>query len=868
MAELSPMMKQYFEIKEQNPDCILFFRLGDFYEMFFDDAKIASEELEITLTGRDCGQEERAPMCGVPYHSCESYIARLISKGYRVAICEQTEDPAKAKGLVKREVVNIISPGTVIEDSMLDESRNNYLCSSFLKDGIFGLCFVDASTGLLHLTEVSGDDVAQRVIGELGRFSPSEILSTDSFIMPQEILDFAEDRIDCRVTKITSAAYTYSATEKKILEHFHVFSLDELGINKESAASVALGSALIYLYETRKTGLESIANIDYYNHDEYMRLDISAMRNLELCETMRSGSKRGSLLWVLDKTKTAVGKRRLRGMVEQPLMNASMINMRQNAVEELCNMAILRGEIREKLSGMKDFERIMAKVIFGTAGPKDLNSLAETISRVPFIYECASKFESKVLKQIYSDLDLLEDISGKIFQTIDDEPSSLTREGNIIRKGFSERLDILRDTLNNGKNYITAVETREREETGIKTLKVRYNKVFGYYIEVSNSFKDKVPERYIRKQTLTNCERFITDELKEIEGRVLGAREMANQLEYEIFEELRTYVASQRERVFKTADAIARLDALASLAEVAIANNYHRPRINTQGKLNIYEGRHPVVELISRQPFIPNDTALDLQENRCAIITGPNMAGKSTFMRQVALITIMAQIGSFVPAKEADISLCDAVYTRVGASDDLAAGQSTFMVEMSEVAYIMRNATSRSLIILDEVGRGTSTYDGMSIARAVLEYCVDSKKLGAKTLFATHYHELTSLENEIKGIKNYNIAVKKRGDDITFLRRIVRGGADKSYGIEVAKLSGIPETVINRAKSILKSIEKEGVVVNKTDYVPEPIDQFSLSQQAAQVLIEEIKLTDVNTLTPIEAMKELFEIVEKAKRIN
>ena len=868
MAGFSPMMEQYFEIKEQNPDCILFFRLGDFYEMFFEDAKIASEELEITLTGRDCGQEERAPMCGVPYHSCESYIARLISKGYRVAICEQTEDPSKTKGLVKREVVNIISPGTVIEDSMLDEGKNNYLCSCFLKDGIFGLCFVDASTGLLHLTELSGDDVAQRVIGELGRFSPSELLSTNSFVMPPEIIEFAETRIDCRVTEITKSAYTYEATKERILEHFKVFSLDELGLMEESASSVALGAALIYLYETRKTGLESIANIDFYNHDQYMRLDVSAMRNLELCETMRSRSRKGSLLWVLDKTKTAVGKRRLRGMVEQPLMNLGQINMRQNAVEELCNSTIQRGEIREKLSGMKDFERIMARIVFGTAGPKDLNSLAETISHLPEIRESAGKFESKVLKSIYDDMDLLEDISGRIFSTIDDEPSSLAREGNIIRKGFSEKLDILKDTLENGKNYITAVETREREETGIKTLKVRYNKVFGYYIEVTNSFKDKVPERYIRKQTLTNCERYITDELKEIEGRVLGAREMANQLEFEIFDELREYVSSQRERVFKTADAVARLDALASLAEVAIANNYIRPKINDQGKLNILEGRHPVVELISRQPFIPNDTNLDLQDNRCAIITGPNMAGKSTYMRQVALLTIMAQIGSFVPARDADISVCDAVYTRVGASDDLAAGQSTFMVEMSEVAYIMRNATSRSLIILDEVGRGTSTYDGMSIARAVLEYCVDKKKLGAKTLFATHYHELTSLENEIKGIKNYNIAVKKRGDDITFLRRIVRGGADKSYGVEVAKLSGIPETVINRAKQILKSIEKDGITVTKNDYLPEYTDQFSLSQQAANMLIEELKLTDVNTMTPIEAMRELFEIVEKAKNIN
>jgi len=867
MAELSPMMKQYFEIKKDNPDSILFFRLGDFYEMFFDDAKVASEELDLVLTGRDCGQEERAPMCGVPYHSCEAYIARLISRGYRVAICEQTEDPAAAKGLVKREVIRTITPGTVIDDSMLDESRNNYLCSACFSEDKCGLCFVDASTGLLHLTELSGDDASQRVIGEIGRFVPREMLTYKASALHEEIGSFAQNRIGCRLTERPDSDFDFDNAREIVLEHFRIRNTEEIGVADKTAALGALGSALSYLYETRKTGLEAIDKVDYYTDSEYMRLDISAMRNLELCETMRGG-KRGSLLWVLDKTKTAMGKRRLRSMVEQPLMSIPEITLRHNAVEELYESPIKRGEIRDSLSGIKDFERLMTRIIYGTAGPKELNTLADTISHLPTIYENLRDCNSRLLKQIYESVDLLEDIGTRIKMTIADEPSSLAREGNIIRDGFSKEVDELRADFFDGKDIITRVETEEKEKTGIKALKVRYNKVFGYYIEVPNSFKGEVPENYIRKQTLTNCERYITDELKRLESRVLGARERVNQLEYQIFDELRRFVAENRVRILSTADAVARLDAICSLSEAAVLGGYNRPKLNTEGKLQITAGRHPVIESISRDNFVPNDTMLDSQDNRCMIITGPNMAGKSTYMRQVALISIMAQIGSFVPASVADLPICDAVYTRVGASDDLAAGQSTFMVEMSEVAYILKNATSRSLLILDEIGRGTSTYDGMSIARAVLEYCADRKKLGAKTLFATHYHELTTLEDELKGVKNYNIAVKKRGDDITFLRKIMRGNADRSYGIEVAKLSGIPSSVINRAKQVLKSLEQEGAPRFTVSTPREESAQISFFQNQAESLIEELKLTDVNNMTPMDALKELYAVVEKAKNIN
>lgn len=868
MAELSPMMKQYLEIKAQNPDSILFFRLGDFYEMFFDDAKIASEELDLVLTGRDCGQEERAPMCGVPYHSCEAYIARLIAKGYRVSICEQTEDPQKAKGLVRREVVNTITPGTVIDESMLDEARNNYLTSVYYSDNRCGVCFVDASTGLLHLTEIGGNEIDQRVIGELGRFSPREILVSEQLENHKEILEFATERIHCRKTSVDATYFEKSRAVDIILKHFNKPSIESIDVPYDSPAVIALGASLMYLYETRKFGLDAISNIDFYYDEEYMRLDISAMRNLELCETLRGGEKRGSLLWVLDSTRTAMGKRKLRGMVEQPLININGINTRLNAVEELKNSTIKRGEIREGLLSVRDVERVMSRVIYGTAGARELNTLRDTLISLPKIKEQLVGVESKLLNSIYNRIDLLEDVATRITKTIADDPPNLVREGKIIREGFSDELDMLRSDLDGGKKFIAEIEIREREKTGIKAIKVRYNKVFGYYIEVPNSFKGEVPEDYIRKQTLTNCERYITDELKNLESRVLGARERGNQLEYEIFDELRRFVAENRVRILTTAKAVSEIDALCSLAEVAAKNNYTRPKLNNKGSLIITDGRHPVVERILTKPFVANDTNLNLNDDRCAIITGPNMAGKSTYMRQVALITIMAQIGSFVPASFADVSICDAVYTRVGASDDLASGQSTFMVEMSEVAYILKNATKNSLLILDEIGRGTSTYDGMSIARAVLEFCANNKKLGAKTLFATHYHELTSLENELSGVKNYNIAVKKRGDDITFLRRIVRGGADKSYGIEVAKLSGIPSGVIDRAKQILTEIETEGIKIIKTESEPKVDDQVSLFDNTTSEIIDELKYLDINTLTPIEAMSTLAEVVEKAKNIR
>lgn len=869
MAELSPMMKQYFEIKSQHKDSILFFRLGDFYEMFYEDAKIASKELDLTLTGRDCGQDERAPMCGVPYHSCEAYISRLISKGYRVAICEQTEDASKAKGLVKREVVRVITPGTVIEDSMLDESKNNFLASISIIGNNAGLCFVDASTGSLNLTEFDCKNTDQRIIGELGRFNPSEILATADITKRKELLDFIENKLSCRITERTADDFEPELVKEVILTHFMTIDLEALELKDGSAAVSALGAALKYLYETQRTGLSSINEINFYQESQFMRLDLSTIRNLELLETMRNKEKRGSLLWVLDKTKTAMGKRRIRAWIEQPLINIAEIEMRLNAVDEIAGDTIMRGELLEQLTGIHDLERLMTRIVYGTAGARELKSLSSTIGRLPRLKVLLQGSKSRLLNDIYDKIDLLEDVYNLIEAAIMDEPPVTVREGGIIKQGYNQEVDLLREDINDTKGVLVRVENQEKERTGIKTLKVRYNKVFGYYIEVTNSYKSMVPPEYIRKQTLTNCERYITEELKNLESRILGAKEKIVQLEYELFEDVRKKVAGQLERIRSTASAVAVLDVLCSFAETAVKNNYCRPKLNDEGRMHITEGRHPVVEAILKTPFVPNDTILDNKENRCAIITGPNMAGKSTYMRQVALISLMAQIGSFVPAKMADLCIVDAIYTRVGASDDLSAGQSTFMVEMSEVAHILKNATSKSLLILDEIGRGTSTYDGMSIARAVIEYVTD-RKIGAKTLFATHYHELTVLEDQIDGVKNYNIAVKKRGDDITFLRRIVRGGADQSYGIEVGKLAGIPDKVIERAKEILKTIEKDGVSTKRTTYInnsysDEP--QVSLGMQGAQLITDELKRLDVNTLTPIEAMTKLFELVNRAKNL-
>ena len=863
MAELSPMMRQYMEIKEQNKDCILFYRLGDFYEMFFEDAKTGSEELELTLTGRDCGLEERAPMCGVPYHSCESYISRLVEKGYKVAICEQVEDPATAKGIVKRDVVRIITPGTVIEGEMLDEARNNYLAAAFYKDDKIALCFADASTGDAHITEISGEDMYERFYNEIMRFSPSEILIDKNLELGS--VGFFQERFSGAVTVREAKCFNAALTEDLLCSNFGIVSPENIGIERGGASQSVLGAVLDYLHENGKSGTIAIKNVDIYTASQFMQLDITAVRNLELCETMRTKSKRGSLLGVLDKTKTAMGKRLMRSVVLQPLCSIPEITLRQNAVEELSGDTVMRCEAQEYMSGIRDIERIMTKIVYGTATAKELLALASTAHRFPYIKQLLENANCKMLKGIYNDIDTLEEIVKLIDTAINEDAPATVREGKIIKSGYNSQVDMLRDDMNGGTSSLAEIEARERERTGIKNLRVRYNKVFGYYIEVTNSFLDKVPADYVRKQTLTNCERFITDELKQLENRLLTAKDRVFQLEYEIFNEIRETVASAANRVRTTAAAIARLDVMCSFSQIAVENNYCRPLVNDKGIISIKGGRHPVVEKLIKTPFVSNDTYLDSASDRCAIITGPNMAGKSTYMRQVAIITLMAQIGSFVPAQMAEIGIVDAIFTRVGASDDLAGGQSTFMVEMSEMAHILKNATKNSLLIIDEIGRGTSTFDGMSIAKAVLEYVADKKKLGAKTLFATHYHELTEMENELDGIKNYNISVKKRGDDIIFLRRIVRGGADDSYGIEVAKLGGIPDSVIKRAKQILKQTLESGIVSYKT--VESGSDQISLEMQGATDILRELQAIDVNTLTPIEAMGVLFDIANKAKSI-
>ncbi len=866
MAELSPMMKQYLDIKSVNEDTILFFRVGDFYEMFFDDAKTASEELDLVLTGKDCGLEERAPMCGVRYHSCEAYIARLVSKGYKVAVCEQMENPSETKGIVKRDIVRIITPGTVIEENMLEEGVNNYLCAVAVFKEDAGICFTDASTGECYATTLPTVKTEQHITDELSRFRPKELLIDSAIFKKMPTLsEFLENNFGGIITERTAASFDTNVNEQRILEHFGCNSTENIGIASGSAVSSALSAVLEYLYETGVSGNISVNHVEIYTDSQYMRLDMTAVRNLEILETMRTKSKKGSLLWVLDKTRTAMGKRLLRSWLIKPLLNITAITLRQNAVEELVSDTILRGEIFEHLSGIRDIERIITKVVYGSCSAKDLLSIAETAQKFPQIKMLLENVNCKKLKEIYSSIDTLEDISSIILAAIDKDAPNTVREGGMIKKGYNAELDMLRGDVDGSTNILADIEARERERTGIKTLKVRHNKVFGYYIEVTNSFLDKVPEDYIRKQTLTNCERFLTEELKEIERRLFSAKDRAVSLEYEIFDCIRKQTAKELVRFQSTAAAIAELDVLCSLSSISVSNRYCRPLINNSGNITVKSGRHPVVEQVIKTPFVANDTFLNMKDDRCAVITGPNMAGKSTYMRQVALIVLMAQIGCFVPAQSAEIGLVDAIFTRVGASDDLAAGQSTFMVEMSEVAEILKNATKNSLLILDEIGRGTSTFDGMSIAKAVLEYVVDKKKIGAKSLFATHYHELTEMENEMSGIKNYNIAVKKRGDEITFLRRIVRGGADDSYGIEVAKLGGIPQAVIERAKEILKSTEESGIVTYKT--VASSDMQLPIEMQGAQDILHELQAIDVNTLTPIESMQILFDICNKAKSI-
>ncbi len=855
------MMKQYFKIKEENKDSILFFRLGDFYEMFYDDAKLASKELELTLTGRDCGQEERAPMCGVPFHSCEGYIARLVAKGYKVAICEQTEDPATAKGLVKRDIIRVITPGTVMESSMLDESKNNYICCMFSLKNDIGLCFCDISTGELYVTEIKGKDYYSVLTSQLSSYNPREILLGGDIVKLKDLPKFIK-------TKLSAGVEMLEDTQFDVLKCTDIvktqFGNEYDSIAEKSVVVSALGALISYLKDTQKSGLERINHIEVYSENQYMRLDYNTQRNLELTQTMLTKEKRGSLLWVMDKTKTAMGKRLMRSWLEHPLLNITLINNRQSAVEELVNDNMLRMEIADNINGIFDIERLMTKIVYGSANARDLRSLCSAISSLPQISELISGCKSSYLRKIYKDIDKLEDVFTLIDSAIVEEPPFSVREGGMIKRGYNDELDLVTGDMNNSKGILAQLEAQQREATSIPKLKVGYNRVFGYYIEVSNSYKSLVPDTYIRKQTLTNCERYITQELKDIEGRILGAKDRSVSLEYSLFDNVRKTVADNLERIQKTAKAVAHLDVITSLANIASDNRYVRPNVNLSSAIRIKDSRHPVVEaLLKDAPFVPNDVNLDSSGDRVAIITGPNMAGKSTYMRQIALIVLMAQIGSFVPASSADIGIVDSIFTRVGASDDLSSGQSTFMVEMSEVANIIKNATSKSLLILDEIGRGTSTFDGMSIARAVLEFCADTKKLGAKTLFATHYHELTVMENLLDGVKNYNIAVKKRGDDITFLRRIIPGGADESYGIEVAKLAGIPQSVISRAKEILADLESgKNKSDNPNSAKSKDCDdmQLSLMGAAANPITDKLKNIDVNTLTPIEALNLLYEL--------
>lgn len=870
---LSPMMEQYFDIKSRYPDMLLFFRLGDFYEMFFEDAKIASEELDLVLTGRDCGQEERAPMCGVPFHSADNYIAKLVNRGYKVAICEQLEDPKLVKGLVKRDVVRIITPGTVIEGSMLDDAVNNYLCCICRLESVTGLCFADVSTAQFHLTAVKGEDAEEQIIDQLSSYQPKEVLVNSQALDFTDAAKFIKQRLNTKTQLLDDEKFDFEGATNVILETLKKEEIESLSLGSSKPVVCALGAVIDYLKEVqRKDEIEAPADIDYFEDDEYMKLDMNARRNLELTGSMMTGDKKHSLLWVLDKTKTAMGKRMIRNWLERPLMSAAKITRRQNAVGELADNPEMRDKTRAALTGISDIERLMARIAYSTANAKELKSLQATCERLPKIKELILGCSSVYLKEIYHSIDTLSDVCELIESAIVDEPPFSLREGGMIKRGYSAELDELKDIMEDGAGVIASIEAKQREETGIPKLKVGYNRVFGYYIEVTNSYKDLVPDTYIRKQTLANCERYITQELKDLEGRILGAKDRAVALEYDVFCSVREKISLEVQRIQKTAKALAALDTLAGLAEVAVTNNYVCPQINSGGCIEIKDGRHPVVEaLMDGAVFVPNDTVLDKNENRCMIITGPNMAGKSTYMRQIALIVLMAQIGSFVPARSASIGIVDAIFTRVGASDDLATGRSTFMVEMSEVSSILKNATSDSLIILDEIGRGTSTFDGMSIARAVLEYVCKKKTLGAKTLFATHYHELTAMEGLLDGVKNYSIAVKKRGDDITFLRRIVKGGADESFGIEVAKLAGVPDSVVRRAKVILKELEQNKIDIEfkaEDAVVEEEEDiQYNFSANGKNEILEILKATDVNTLTPIEAMQTLYDLKKKAEEL-
>ena len=845
---LSPMMQQYKQIKAENPDCLLMFRLGDFYELFFEDAKTVSQELELVLTGRDCGDGERAPMCGVPYHAVESYLTKLIGKGYRVAICEQLEDPATTKGLVKRGVVRILSPGTVTEGGLLKEGQNNYLAALTQSDMGFGVAFADVSTGEVFATEVVGEDKKAALYAELAAFAPTEAVVEKD--VDEEVVALLKDRIGALISCVEQSEQSNSA-ELGTADAGFVTDLAER----------ASGLLVAYIRYTQKADIGYIKPVRYYKSEAFMRLDAFTRRNLEISEAMRSGEKKGSLLWVLDKTHTGMGARLLKQWLDRPLISSRAISNRLDGVEELKNAGTERKELIALLKGVVDMERITTRLVYGTANARDLKALEATVKQLPFIKERLSFMKSAALKGLCASIDELEDIGTSIANTIADDPPVTVREGGIIKTGANGSVDELRLMMSDGKNWISRIEAEEKQKTGIRTLKVGYNKVFGYYIEVSKSFKDEVPERYIRRQTLANCERFVTPELKDMESRVIGAKDKLVALEYELFTALRQYILDRARRIQKSAAAVAETDVYCALAEVAAQNGYVRPEVDDSGVIDIKDGRHPVVErFIGDAYFVPNDCLLDGGKNRLSLITGPNMAGKSTYMRQIALAVIMAQIGSFVPAKSARIGVVDRVFTRVGASDDLATGSSTFMIEMTELAAILKNATAASLIIYDEIGRGTSTYDGMSIARAALEYTVNHIK--AKTLFATHYHELTSLEGELEGVVNYNVAAKKRGDGVVFLRKIVRGATDDSYGIEVAKLAGVPDKVVNRAKQVLKSLEG-------TKPAPRAVavedDNLSFSGFAEQEIAAKLRAVDINTLTPIEAMGLLYELKKKAE---
>ena len=879
MSAVTPMMQHYIKTKEEYEDCILFYRLGDFYEMFFEDAETVSRELELTLTGKDCGLAERAPMCGVPFHAADNYINRLVEKGYKVAICEQVEDPKLAKGIVKREVIRVVTPGTNLYTQALDETKNNYIMSVAYISNRFGIAFADVTTGAFMVTEV---EKLRNFLDELYKFSPAELICNEAFCMSGVDLEELRNRLHLSVSALDNWYFDDDLCQRTLKDHFHVGTLEGLGLKDYDCATIAAGALLTYLLETQKNSLDHMRKITPYVTDKYMLIDSSTRRNLELTETMREKEKRGSLLWVLDKTKTAMGARMLRSFIEQPLIEEEAINQRLDAVEEINRQEMDREEIREYLGPVYDLERLISRVSYQSANPRDLIAFKTSIGMIPPIRRLLGQFQSEELKKVYEDMDELQDLYQVLDKAIVEDPPLAMKEGGIIKDGYDQQIDDYRQAKTKGKTWLAELEAEEKEKTGIKNLRIKFNKVFGYYLEVTNSFKDMVPDYYTRKQTLTNAERYITPRLKELEDMILGAEDKLYALEYDRFAEIRNMIAQEVERIQKTARAIAKLDAYLSMALVASRNQYVRPKINTRGIIDIKDGRHPVVEkMITNDMFIPNDTYLDNGKNRISVITGPNMAGKSTYMRQTALIVLMAQIGSFVPASKANIGIVDRIFTRVGASDDLASGQSTFMVEMTEVANILRNATAKSLLILDEIGRGTSTFDGLSIAWAVIEHISNPKLLGAKTLFATHYHELTELEGKLPGVNNYCIAVKERGDDIVFLRKIVKGGADKSYGIQVAKLAGVPDSVINRAKELVEELVSADITSTVKDIASEgkkskakppvhydevDMEQISLFDTVKDDdVLEELKSIKIDELRPVDALNVLYRLQNKLK---